>query len=344
MKRRIWSAVFAALGMLMLILDTNAALRGAVQGIELCLGVVVPSLLPFFVLSMLLTSCLNGTNLRLLRPLGRLCGIPAGAESLLMVGLMGGYPVGAQAVAAAYRDGQLSEATAKRLLGFCSNAGPAFIFGIVACKFSEFWIPWALWGIHIISSLAVGCILPGKKSEEIQLLRNAPVSMPLALRSSISVLSTVCGWIILFRVIIAFLQRWIMWLLPDAGQITLIGLLELSNGCCELELIENTGLRLVICSGLLAFGGLCVTMQTASTCGTLGLGMYLPGKLMQTVISTLLAYLVQLTLPDEHRILIPAALIFLIPGTLTLFAVILKKRVAFAGSIVYNRGKREMRV
>ena len=78
--------------MLALILDGRTAIDGARQGIELCLRTVIPSLFPFFVLSILLTSSLLGSSLAVLRPLGRLFGMPDGAESHrhLMIRIMTG--------------------------------------------------------------------------------------------------------------------------------------------------------------------------------------------------------------------------------------------------------------
>ena len=99
--------------MLALILDGRTAIDGARQGIELCLRTVIPSLFPFFVLSILLTSSLLGSPLAVLRPLGRLFGMPDGAESLLIPAFLGGYPVGAQNVAAAFRSGQLTKPEAE---------------------------------------------------------------------------------------------------------------------------------------------------------------------------------------------------------------------------------------
>lgn len=106
MKRRnFWTGICVSLGMLALILDGRTAIEGARQGIGLCLRTVIPSLFPFFVLSILLTSSLLGSSLIVLRPLGRLFGMPEGAESLLIPAFLGGYPVGAQNVAAAFRSG-----------------------------------------------------------------------------------------------------------------------------------------------------------------------------------------------------------------------------------------------
>ena len=287
-KQRLWTGVGASLGMLVLILDGKTALEGARQGINLCLRTVVPSLFPFFLLSILLTGAFLGSNLPVLRPLGRLFGIPGGAESILISAFLGGYPVGAQSVAAAYRAGQLDKSEAERMLAFCSNAGPAFLFGMAASLFPRKWMAWALWGIHILSAFLVSRLFPGPKTA-VRLESGKPVSLPAAMTASLRIMAAVCGWVILFRVLIAFLSRWILWLLPTAVQVAIMGMLELSNGCCALGVVPDISLRFVICSGILAFGGLCVSMQTMSVTKGLSLSRYFAGKLLQTVFSLILA-------------------------------------------------------
>lgn len=301
MTRRIWTGSLSALGLLLLILDAKTALYGASQGMVLCLRSVIPSLFPFFALSILLTDALTGFRFPILRPVGKLCGLPQGGESLLAVGLLGGYPVGAQSVAQAYRAGQLTKQDARRMLGFCSNAGPAFLFGMVASKFPQLWMAWVLWGIHILSALVVGVLLPGKSKQTVKLPVQKQSSLSNALRQSVTVMAGVCGWVVLFRVIIAFLDRWCLWLFPDWAQVAVTGLLELANGCCELDRIENSGLRFIICSAILGFGGLCVTMQTVSVTDGLGLGWYLPGKLIQGLVSVILAALLQMLVLTQEE-------------------------------------------
>ena len=89
-SRRILPGVVAALGILILILDSKTALRGAAESIDLCVRTVIPSLFPFFLLSGILVKSLMGNKFPLLRPIGRLLGIPEGAESLLISGFLGG--------------------------------------------------------------------------------------------------------------------------------------------------------------------------------------------------------------------------------------------------------------
>ena len=295
MKRgKTLSAIFAAIAMLVLILDSRTALAGATEGIQLCLHSVVPALFSFFIFSIILTNAAYGDRIPFMLPVGNMCGIPRGSEALLLVGFLGGYPTGAQAVAQAFETRKLTRRDAQRMLGFCSNAGPAFIFGILASQFDIKWVPLALWIIHIFAAILTGWLLPGKSSEKISVSSPLKLSWTQALIRAVKSMAYICGWIILFRVAHAFLQRWILWLFPTEIQIITAGILELTNGCCMLSHIENTGLRFIICSAMLAFGGLCVGMQTFSVCSSTGIGWYFRGKTVQTLISIILSYFIQL--------------------------------------------------
>ncbi len=297
------TGIAAACGMLILILDTQTAVRGATDGIALCIQTVIPSLLPFFVLSILLTSGIMGQPIALLRPVCKLCGIPAGAESLLAVGILGGYPVGAQCVSLACRNGQLEAEQGRRMLAFCNNAGPAFLFGIGMGLFPNRWMCWAIWIIHIFSALAVGAVLPGKAKKAIPAPHSAPIGIAQALQQALRVLASVCGWVVLFRVVLAFAGRWFLWMLPQTLQVALSGLTELTNGCCALKEVSCVGLRFVMFCGFLGIGGLCVAMQTHSVChGVPDVGLYFLGKLAQSGISLLFADVLQLVaFPQELR-------------------------------------------
>lgn len=292
MKKNFSVGLFSALGLLMLILDSKTAILGAREGIALCIRSLLPSLFPFILLSNLMISGLNGAGSTLLRPLGRFWGIPAGSESIFVAGILGGYPTGAQMVHQAWSQGQLSKDDARRMLGFCNNAGPAFLFGILAPFFSSQKYLWHLWAIHILSAVMAGVLLPGKSAGAMPKRQGQKPSVTGALKRSVAVMGYICGWVVLFRVLFAFCSRWFLWLFPVEMQVTFYGLLELAGGCCSLGFVDNEAVRFVICSGILAFGGLCVAMQTASVAGSLGMGQYFTGKLIQSVCSMLLSILV----------------------------------------------------
>lgn len=300
--KRYWTGLLSTFIIIIMILDSRTALQGAKDGLALCLNTVIPSLFPFFVFSAIINTVLIGKSPRFIRPLGRLCGLPFGAESILLLGLVGGYPVGAQTIMEAYKQGAVPASTARRMLGFCNNAGPAFIFGLVSTFFTDALAPWSLWLIQIISAVFVGILLPEKESFDVCLSGNTYITLPQALHQSLRITSIVCGWVILFRVILSFCSRWFLWMASPIGSTIFTGILELSNGCCALSSIENPGIRFVAASGFLSFGGICVCMQTASVVEDLGLTVYLKGKLLQTLISVFLSALLQSMLSPNTSI------------------------------------------
>lgn len=278
----------AGIGMLILIFDGQTAVEGAKQGINLCLQTVIPSLFPFFILSILLTQSLSATRNTNIPLISNILGIPKGSESILLCGFLGGYPVGAQCISSNYLSGNLTKKDAEHMLRFCNNAGPSFLFGMIAPMFPERKYAWTLWCIHILSALMAGALY----SHHPGITKIPPVgtssNISDVLTASLRVMSQVCGWIILFRIIITFLDRWLLWILPCTARVLLIGILELSNGCCFLPLIDNLSLRFIVCSVILAFGGLCVSMQTFSVIHGLALDTYLEGKILQMIFSFLL--------------------------------------------------------
>ena len=278
--------IVGGLGMLFLILDSRTALLGATEGLELCIRTVVPSLFPFILLSNLILGQAFGDR-NGLRLAGRIFSLPAGSESLLIPAFAGGYPVGAQCIGKAYSDKMLSRQEAQRLLSFCSNAGPSFLFGMVGPLFAQRWVPWVLWGIMILSGLMVSTLFPSEGTKNHCSIKQKN-SKPI-MAASLWVMGQICGWVVFFRVLIAFLERWCLWILPNSITVAVMGILELSNGCLALGSIESFPLRFVLCAGMLSFGGICVGLQTSSVIGELSMDTYWIGKLLQTLFSLLLA-------------------------------------------------------
>ena len=333
--KSILSLIFPCAAMLILILDSRIALQGAQQGLELCMQTVIPSLFPFFVVSILLTGTLSGRQIGLLRPICRFCRLRSGSANLLLIGILGGYPVGAKCIYEAWKQGQITRTEAQRCLGFCNNAGPAFIFGMCGSLFSNPWMGWILCGIHIISALLVGHILPENRTVSTGTCVPQHITLVQAVGKAITAILSVCGWVVLFRVILAFCQRWFMWLLPTLWCSVWMGILELANGCINLAAVASEGVRLILCAAYLGFGGLCVALQTASVVGELGTGMYFPGKVLQCSFGCCLASLFASLMYGTCSPFLPA-----ICSVFLLFLAVTKKTVAFPIGLVYNVEKK----
>lgn len=307
MKGRSLSAILAASGMLLLILDGKTALAGAAEGVGLCIRSLIPSLFPFFVLSSVLTNTMNGQALPFFRGIGKLCRMPEGSEYLFAVGALGGYPMGAQSVAQAYRQGALSRTDARRMMAFCNNAGPSFVFGIVAPFFSLPCTGWMLWAIQILSAIMVAILIPSNKPTDFTTPENSQLPFTKLLEKSLRSIGLVCGWVILFRMLLSFLNKWVLWLFPPTVQVAVAGILELTNGCLQLGAVQSEGLRFILASVMLSFGGLCVLFQTVSVSERLSMSAYLPAKVLQSILSAMLAIVVQGFFPAGIHISIPVS-------------------------------------
>ena len=298
----------------LLLLYPEQSVQAARQGLSLCGRVIVPSLFPFFVLSSLVVELglarYPGRALgRVMRPLFRVGG--AGASALVL-GLVGGYPVGARTAIALYESGQCSKAETQRLLAFCNNSGPAFILGVVgAGVFRSGRAGLLLYLIHAAASLCVGLLFRFYGGREESRAEFSPPPMhaarfPAAFTAAVqgAALSAVniCAFVTFFSVAVRLLfacgvmgvaARTAAALFSGFGvdlrlaQQLLTGLLEVSAGVTGLS-AAGAG-RLPMAAFLLGWAGLCVHCQVLSFLTESGLsaGTYLIGKALHGVLSAL---------------------------------------------------------
>lgn len=330
-KRAYIQTVFAAAALLVLILDGKTAVSAGAEAVNMCIRVLIPSLFPFFVFSPLLTSGMTG-KIRALSPLRKLLRLPEGSESILVVSFLGGYPVGAAAVAHSCRKGDLQEEDARRMLAFCNNAGPSFLFGIGAQLFPNVWYCWLIWLIHITSALLVGILTPGGGGRMKQ-TKAVLLSMTNAIHQGIRVMATVCSWVVLFRILIGFLDRWVFWTVRNDIRTILCGILELANGCYQLGGVQNVGYQLTLFSVFIGFGGLCVWLQTRSVADGVDASLYLPGKITQTAFSILLCSAAQVLLPSAERYFLPLWVLFIAITICIIYPIFLAKSKKISGNL-----------
>lgn len=274
-----------------LLWDAAGTAEAVRRGTELCLASVIPALFPFFVVSSLLVSLGAGRAARVLeRPFRALfrCG-GAGAAAFLL-GMLGGYPVGAATVASLVRQGDVSPAEGRRLLAFCSNAGPSFIIGVAGLTvFGSARTGAYLYLIHITAAMAAGFLLRGRRAVTGGTYhppaRPGLISAFLsAVQGAASAVGRVCAFVVFFLVLLSLTERVTGPLPPWAA-----GFLELTNGVLRLS---PTRSGFVTAAALLGWGGLSVHCQTASVLdGTnVPLDRYFLGKALQSLLSALLAW------------------------------------------------------
>ncbi len=265
-----------------LALFPDAALRGAGLGLEICVKAVIPSLLPFMLVSHILIENGWGEKTgRLLSPLLRpLFGMDSVCSMCFVTGLLGGYPCGARAVAQSAENGQMSKADAEIALAFCNNSGPLFIIGTAgAAVYGSVKIGAALYLSHVVgagvSALVFGRKTVGKSGKVCKKGLKIPVGTLVSRAASDSgaAIIGVCALIITFSALIEALAL-------DRFPL-LIGIFEVSRGIGELAPFGFAALPLA--AAYLSWGGLSVIFQTEAVAPTLSKKYFIAGKIVSAL-------------------------------------------------------------
>lgn len=284
-------------GVLVWLLSDAADIRTAVEtALFLCAHSVIPALFPFLVVSSLLLSLGFGQMVApslagFMEPLFRVSG--AGSAALLL-GLVGGYPIGAKTTAELYGAGELTRDEAQRLLAFSNNSNPVFLISVLGVGvFSSVRTGIWLWLIHIAGALATGLCFRGR--EKIPTRRRVARPIPvLSVRFSSALVNavggalrgilSVCAFVTFFFV----LSRPLVRLGGRLGAI-LVGLTELFS---LTPLLTADRFGFILAAGATGWGGLSVLCQSAAVLEPSGLGLRscLLGKALQGVFSALLAW------------------------------------------------------
>ena len=291
------AACLALGGVLVLFLAEAGFVRAAAaEALSLCARSVIPALFPFLVVSSLLLSLGLGELLSpmlagLMEPLFRVDGV---GSSALLLGLVGGYPIGAKTAADLYRGGRLSRPEAERLLAFCNNSNPVFLISVLGVGvFGSVRAGVWLWLIHLLSALLTGLLFrnhggPVRRQAGGTAAFQAvslPAAFVAAVRESLSGMLSVCAFVTFFYVLARPLASLGGWLGP-----VLVGLTELFS---LTPLLRPDRFGFILASAMAGWGGLSVLCQTAAVLEGSGLRLQscAAGKAVQGLLAGLLAAL-----------------------------------------------------
>ncbi len=276
----------------------SAALSGAKNGLLLWFNQVLPSLLPFLILSTLfLSTGLSDSIARRLAPILSpffRCS-PSGCYAVV-IGLLAGLPVGAKTIASLTESGRISKTEGQYLLPLCNNPSPLFLLGFVSvsvleCPELRYLVLFivtvssilaailmrphcrstrsnALTGTtspHTVSSSSVSETAASVTSSVNSHKKSFSFSFLLldsAIEQAFSVLTRVGGYIILFSVLATLLTKLP---LPPIFLACMGAVLEITTGSTALASLSLSPQMLVVMvTGFVTFGGLSTAAQTKS--------------------------------------------------------------------------------
>ena len=330
LRRRIidWVMLAGILSALLaLLFFPKEAVSSAGDGLSLCLNVIMPSLFPYFVLSSLIVELGFAEKLgQVLAPITRkLFRVSGACSAALVLGFVSGYPVGARTVLSLYSRGDCTKDEAERLLAYCNNSGPAFIFGVVGTLvFSNNTIGIMLYIVHFITSVLIGVVmgLLSKKSvntlqERVKVNRTDFTSAFIgSVKTAFTSCLNICGFVMFFTVfiklltlsgIIPYIARLLTFTGVDYNTIRnlLTGAIELTSGVWNLSAeASNLCKSAAMAAFMLGWAGLSVHCQVLSFLSGSGLSgkRYIIGRLAHGILSALLVYLVFILFPFDKEV------------------------------------------
>ncbi len=294
------------------IINPTSCMQATLKGSKVWLLNVVPALLPFFILTRIITS-LNQTSIR---PLDRFTSKffrTNNSGLIYFLSLLSGYPVGAKMISSYYESGNVDKATATKMFSFCSTSGPMFIVGTIGIGvFKNVTVGYILLISHVLGSFINGIVYRGKLSTQNQFKATiSKTSLNDIMYDSIISILLVGGYIIFSSVIIELLN--ITNILPcfayliskihcfdyDVVLSFLCGIIEITNGLIMLGSASiSVPLQIVLSSILIAFSGVCIMLQSCAFLNKIGIkkSVIIKQKITQALITGAISVIMLLLL------------------------------------------------
>lgn len=156
--------LLAVLSVCFLVLPQTAA-TGIASGLDICGKTILPSLFPFLVLTnyWIKRGYADKISQYAAPVVQKVFRLPGAVSSAILLGSVGGYPVGAATIAQLYHEDIINQDQAEHAMLFCNNAGPAFVIGVMGSGlFQSATVGIWLYLIHLLSAVLIGILSEGR--------------------------------------------------------------------------------------------------------------------------------------------------------------------------------------
>lgn len=275
--------------LLILVINPRIALNGATDGLLLWFQVIVPTILPFMIISHLIQNVYGSS-------------ISNPILYTAIIGLLCGFPMGAFAVSSMYKQQRLSEKNAYLLLACCNISSPSFVISYIAMTnlglgtFPYIYLIMNYLPVFLILIYVIMFSDYKKYSLHIEQITNNTIlnydAFDNAVTGSILNILKLGAFIIIFSIIGAFIE-----LIPLKSQFTkclLLGFAEITTGinyACSGVISAKMMLPATLIIN--AFGGLSCMFQSNIFLkqGNLSIKKYMYSKILLTIITIIVWYL-----------------------------------------------------
>lgn len=283
-------------------------LNGAAAGLLLWYNVLLPSLLPFIILTSIIVKTHAFSILSsLIGPtLGKLFWVSKEGSLAIIIGFLCGYPMGAKIINDLYEDQLISIKEAQYLLSFCNNTSPMFIFSFFLLQILEsttLLLPvlLSLYLAPLVISVFTRRFYKIQKpsttvsSSEFASTNHNHINQKFSfllldevIIDSITLILKIGGYIMLFSIFINLALPFVSTYIPKL--LFLVPMLEVTTG---LEIYKNTfqgSMQFIFMIFLVSFGGLCSVGQTSCvlTSSKIKIKHYFVQKIITAIIAVII--------------------------------------------------------
>ena len=292
--------------LLYMLLFPKKVLADSLAGLDLWFHTVLPSLLPFMILS----NVLIGANVvsQLMRPFSgffrHVLGLSPEGGYAWLLGLFCGFPMGARLTGDMYRQHRISREEAGYLLTFANQSSPMFLSTYVVLHgLGDSTMTLPVFVIFYASAFLTSLIFrirsrrfglpPSKPKKEVPEQTSYGNLLDTSIMNGFEIITRLGGYIILFSILAGIVLQFPAPLHTAAPFLS--GLTEITTG---IHTISGTTLPLqvkftaIVCCT--AFGGFSTVAQTSCMLNGTGLSIftYLKGKLVNAAVAGLLCLFV----------------------------------------------------
>ena len=282
------------------------AVSGATNGLLLWFHTIIPTLLPFIILSNLMVSLdIFHYFTFFLAPITKpLLGISKNSNYAIVLGMLCGYPMGAKTCADLVINKKISQKEGQYLLLFTNNVSPMFIISYISNSvlknpdikgsllLASFSAPilialilnkWYRHSINTDQTIYTQTIIDTKVMD-FRLIDKA-------IMNGFETVTKLGGYIILFSIISSFIQEKLE--INLLVKCFILGIVEITTGIDYIGRMPfSASLKTLIICGITIFGGLSSLAQTASIVKDAGLSIksYFLAKLLTGLLGTFIFY------------------------------------------------------
>ncbi len=248
----------------MLLTHPDTAYKGVTEGLEICFGTLIPCTYPFMVLSGFFVNCGLCEMFEKIfgRSTSKIFALSGKCAGVILMSLVGGYPVGAKMTRELYENGEITLAQGQRMMMFCVNPGPAFVISTVGHAV----LGSKKMGIILFVSVSASSLIMGlfsrllfkDSAEEAAKIKASPMTLSESLIKAVSDgskgMMNICSYVVIFSCVTAFFD---VTDLSENSKTFFYAIAEVTKGSTYCR----GKVPVPIIAGIIAFGGLSIACQ-----------------------------------------------------------------------------------